>query len=95
MPHMTITKVIREHVELECATEGMSVGEMVDKHIAACIQNGDEIQTVSVEFGQSDYQQYAGWRSDKQNGAEQMGSAASRNEVYEDWGEPPHTRRRK
>lgn len=49
--YMTVTKVIRESVPL-CprAGYGESIGQMVDQYIDTALQNGDELQTVAVEF---------------------------------------------
>lgn len=61
--YLTVTKVVREHVPLHIRPGyGETLGQMIDAHIAACIDKGDEISSVTLEFSPEQFNALAGAR---------------------------------
>lgn len=66
MPHLIVTRIIREHKELDYSETGLSIGQMVDVHLEELMrqphEHRPEVMEVKIAFDPdtNDFYQYMG-----------------------------------
>jgi hypothetical protein len=54
--YMRVTKVIHEHIELRVRESyGETIGGLIDAHIASALEAGDELQSVTFDFAEGQW----------------------------------------
>ena len=56
MAMLTLTKVVREHIELRDGPDGKTYGQLVDESIVTMLNEGQECQAIELEMDPDEWQ---------------------------------------